>query len=164
MSQIITILNTPEYLLILGGILALLVILQIITMIRLGSLKKKYRRFMTGSDSQNLEDVIVHLKDTIDDLYQENSKYQEEIEQIYEMSADTFSKKGIVRYDALDDITGKLSVAFVLLNSKNDGFLMNSIHTRSGSYVYLRDIKDGTCDVKLGKDEEKALEEALNYR
>jgi uncharacterized coiled-coil protein SlyX len=149
-------------LLLLGGTILILLFLNIVSFLKIGSLKKKYNKFMTGQDGKSLEETIVKQKEEIESLIVTVKDRDETISKIHTLLEQTYSKMGLVKYDALNNMSGKISFAFVLLNAENSGFLMNSIHTRNGSYVYLRDIKNGTCDVKLGDEETQALQMALN--
>jgi hypothetical protein len=149
-------------LLLLVGIIVILLFLNIVSFLKISSLKKKYNKFMDGEDGKSLEETILTQKEEIESLMVAVKGSNETISEIHKLLEQTYSKMGLVKYDALNNMSGKISFAFVLLNAENNGFLMNSIHTRNGSYVYLRDIKNGTCDVKLGDEETKALQIALN--
>ena len=48
-----------------------------------------------------------------------------------------------------------------LLNEKNDGFIINSVHSTEGCYSYTKVIKNGECDISLGEEEKKALQIAM---
>lgn len=162
LQQLTTYFSISEnLLLLLGASIGILLLLNIISFIRIGSIKRKYKKFMSGKDAASLEDTILQQKEEIEKLMGAIQKKDTVIDQIHLLLEKTYSKSGLVKYDALDNMSGKISFAFVLLNDKNDGFLMNSIHTRNGSYVYLRDIKNGLCDVKLGEEETQALEIAM---
>ena len=51
-----------------------------------------------------------------------------------------------------------------MLNSENDGFIVNTIHNRAGCYVYMKEIRNGVCeDAPLAEEERISLEMALNY-
>ena len=56
---------------------------------------------------------------------------------------------------------GNLSFALALLNEDNDGFVINSVHSTEGCYMYIKDIKSGACEIELGKEERAALDEAM---
>ena len=162
LQQLTTYFSVSEnLLLLLIASIGILLLLNIISFIRIGSLKRKYKKFMSGKDSISLEDTILQQKVEIDKLTGAIKNKDAVIDEIHLLLNKTYSKCGLVKYDALDNMSGKISFAFVLLNKQNDGFLMNSIHTRNGSYVYLRDIKNGLCDVKLGEEETQALEMAI---
>lgn len=57
---------------------------------------------------------------------------------------------------------GKLSFSLALLNDKNDGFILNSVHSSDGCYSYTKEITAGTCAIDLGEEEKEALEKAVH--
>ena len=73
----------------------------------------------------------------------------------------TFQKVGLVKYDAFQEMGGKLSFSLALLNRKNNGFVLNSVHSSDGCYTYTKEIKEGKSDISLGEEEEQALMMAI---
>lgn len=145
----------------LAGISLVLLILVIIQMIQIESLKKKYKKFMGGKDVKSLEDKlkkIVEDNKFIIELSTENKKNIKEINKKMEFS---FNKVGIVKYDAFNQMGGKLSFCLALLNEKDNGFIMNSVHSSEGCYTYIKEIKAGICNIDLGNEEKQALSEAM---
>ena len=145
----------------LAGISLVLLILVIIQMIQIESLKKKYKKFMGGKDVKSLEDklkTIVEDNKYIIELSTENKKNIKEINKEMEIS---FNKVGIVKYDAFNQMGGKLSFCLALLNEKDNGFIMNSVHSSEGCYTYIKEIKAGICNIDLGNEEKQALSEAM---
>ena len=69
---------------------------------------------------------------------------------------------GIVKYDAFKEMGGKLSFSVALLNDNKTGFIINSIHSTDGCYVYTKEIVEGECVISLGEEEKKALMLALS--
>jgi len=72
-----------------------------------------------------------------------------------------FQKVGIVKYDAFQQMGGKLSFSLALLDQNNDGFILNSVHSSEGCYSYTKEIKNGECSISLGSEEEVALNKAM---
>ena len=145
----------------LAGISFVLLVLVIVQMIQIGSLKKKYKKFMGGKDVKSLEDklkTIVEDNKYIIELSTENKKNIKEINKEMEFS---FNKVGIVKYDAFNQMGGKLSFCLALLNEKDNGFIMNSVHSSEGCYTYIKEIKAGICNIDLGNEEKQALSEAM---
>ena len=56
-----------------------------------------------------------------------------------------------------------MSFVLTLLNSADDGFILNTIHNRAGCHVYMKEIKNGTCQIPLANEEKISLEKALHY-
>ena len=79
----------------------------------------------------------------------------------------SYNKIGIYRYDAFsidNNISGgSLSFALAMLNSENNGFILNTIHNRAGCHVYMKEIKNGMCEESvLAQEENIALQIALD--
>ena len=73
----------------------------------------------------------------------------------------TVQKIGIVKYDAFSEMGGKLSFALVMLDKSNNGFVINSMHSREGCYTYIKEIINGESFIALGDEEQEALNKAL---
>lgn len=65
-----------------------------------------------------------------------------------------------VRYDAFGDMGGHLSWSLALLDSSGSGVLVTSIHGRSDSRTYAKNIDTWSCDQPLSPEEEEAIEQA----
>ena len=133
----------------LAGFSLILFILVIIQMIQIGSLKKKYKKFMGGKDVKSLEKNIERIFDDnkyIKDISGENKKDIRTINKELEIC---FNKVGIVKYDAFKQMGGMLSFSIALLNEKNDGFILNSVHSTEGCYTYIKEIIDGNSIIVL---------------
>ena len=59
---------------------------------------------------------------------------------------------------------GKLSFCLAMLDENNNGFVMNSVHSSDGCYSYTKEIKGGESSLALGKEEEEALNRALETK
>ena len=73
----------------------------------------------------------------------------------------TFQKIGIIKYDAFNQIGGKLSFSLALLDENDNGFILNSVHSADGCYSYTKEIIKGECAISLGEEEKQALEMAM---
>ena len=51
----------------------------------------------------------------------------------------------------------------LLLDYTNSGFILNSVNSREGCYIYIKAVELGQTDVLLGEEEKRALEQALGY-
>lgn len=146
---------------ILSAIILILLILNIINMCAIHNLKKKYLKFMQGKNAKSLENEIVGLFE--DNKFIKNSveKNGKDIKILYNKFESAFQKIGIIKYDAFEQMGGKLSFSLALLDEKNNGFILNSVHSAEGCYSYTKEIKDGKSKISLGKEEEKALNIAM---
>lgn len=139
-------------------------LLIIINMVKTSKLKKKYKKFMADTDAQSLEEKILGRLEQIDGLIESSSANKEKIEKIEGLMGTTFQKIGLIKYDAFDEMGGKLSFSLALLNQKDDGFIINAMHSREGCYTYIKEIIAGKSIIVLGTEEKEALDMALKYK
>ncbi|MCR5098513.1 MAG: DUF4446 family protein [Lachnospiraceae bacterium] len=156
-------LGIPVDYIVIGLAVAVLVILilLIINMVRFSGLKKKHDIFMKGKTAKSLEDTLIYRLEQMDDLIKSNASNERNIKTIFDTLKICFQKFGLVKYDALDEMGGKLSCALCLLNDRNDGYIINIVHSREGCYNYIKEIIDGNSIIGLSDEEADALEKAL---
>ena len=145
----------------LGVVVLLLIVLIIVMMImtvsmslRLSRLNQKYRSFMKGKDAQSLEKLFHQRFKEIDKLNKQNELTKKNL-------ADLKNKYGIVKYDAFDDVGGKMSFALAMLDKENTGFILNAIHSRDNCFLYLKEIVKGESYIMLSAEEIDALRQAI---
>lgn len=146
---------------IMAGVMLLLLILLIVNMAKTKRLRKKYEAFMVGSDAKSLEETLVKRIQQIEELIVSESENRDNIQKIFETLKFTFQKVGMVKYDAFDEMGGKLSFSLALLDQKNDGFIINAMHSREGCYTYIKEIVDGNSIIVLAEEEKNALDIAM---
>lgn len=142
----------------------LLFIILLINMIQIHKLKKKYKMFMDGKNAKTLEETIMSRIDQLDRLIASSEKNEADIQNINQKMKTTFCKVGLVKYDAFHEMGGKLSFSLVLLNEKNDGFIINAMHSREGCYTYIKEIIDGNSIIALAEEEKEALNMAMGQQ
>lgn len=147
----------------LAGFAAVLLILLLINVIQMHTLKKKYKMFMKGKNGKTLEEAIMSRMDQIDYLIASNRRNESDIASIYKQMKCAFQKVGLVKYDAFQEMGGKLSFSLALLNEADDGFIINAMHSREGCYTYIKEIIDGNSIIALAREEKEALGMAMAY-
>ena len=116
---------------------------------------------MKGKNAKSLEDTLIYRLQQVDDLMAANETNERKINSISANQLECFQKFGMIKYDAFDEMGGKLSFAIALLNDKNNGFILNVVHSREGCYSYFKEIIDGNSIIALAEEEEQALKKAL---
>lgn len=144
-------------------LLIVMIILFVVQSANYNKLKKKYDRFMKGKDAKSLEQDIIELFEDNKLIKAENEKNRKALREVLRRQEYCYQKIGLIKYDAFNQMGGKLSFCLCLLNNKNSGFILNSVHSSDGCYVYTKEVKKGECDLSLGDEEQKALETAIGY-
>ena len=153
-----------------GILMVLLLVVVVILLIcvfnlslGLNRLNRKYTLFMKGKDGQSLERLFKRKFDLIEKLVRSTDDNGEEIEKIWKVMDKSLNKYGIVKYDAFEDMGGKLSFVLAMLDKNNTGFLLNAIHSRENCFLYIKEIVNGESYVVLSEEEVEALRQAVNF-
>ncbi|MCI8371214.1 MAG: DUF4446 family protein [Lachnospiraceae bacterium] len=149
---------------ILIGLIILIIILFVLLIkskSRIKKIEEKYEAFMRGKDGESLESVILTRFDEIDKLKRSDVKKTKALNDIIENLDSAYQKVGIIKYDAFNEMGGKLSFVLALLTKENDGFILNAVHSREACYTYVKEIVKGESYIPLADEEQQALEEAV---
>ena len=124
-------------------------------------LKASYTSFMKGKDGKTLEESIFERFDELDEVTKMALKNRQEIRNLQEDLLGTLQKVGILRYDAFSEMGGNLSFALTLLDGNNNGYIINSMHSREGCYNYIKEIVKGVSYIELSEEEAESLDRAI---
>ena len=69
---------------------------------------------------------------------------------------------GILRYDAFEDVGGRLSFSCALLDEHGTGVVITSINGRQETRVYAKPIARSTSSYNLSLEEEEAIRQAMS--
>lgn len=70
----------------------------------------------------------------------------------------------LLRYDAFEDVGGRLSFSCALLDDHGDGVVLTSINGRQETRVYAKQVTRGTSSHNLSLEEEEAIRRAMGGR
>lgn len=149
------------FILILTFLCIILFVLVIAAYSKLKKLSEKYEEFMKGKSMESMEEIILKRFNEIDKMLENTEKNVKAIKILYENIKLTVQKIGIVKYDAFNEMGGKLSFALVMLDGNNTGFVINAMHSREGCYTYIKEIINGESYIPLGAEEKQALDQAM---
>ena len=68
---------------------------------------------------------------------------------------------GVMRYDAFEDVGGRLSFSCALLDDHGTGVVLTSINGRQETRVYAKPVTDGTSSYNLSTEEAEAIRLAM---
>lgn len=152
----------PAYIFILLLMLIVLMFLLYVNVnMKYNRLKSSYSSFMRGRDGKNLEESILEKFDELDEIAETARKNQSDIKEIFHDMKGSYQKVGIVKYDAFNEMGGKLSFALTLLDGNNSGWIINAMHSREGCYNYIKEIVRGESYIELSEEEAESLEQAI---
>lgn len=145
----------------LAALVLILIIIMIVNGVKMKKLKKKYEAFMAGKNAASLEDTLVKRLNQVEDLIASDEHTQEKVQMVLDHLDNTYQKVGLVKYDAFNEMGGKLSFALTLLDGNNNGYIMNIMHSTEGCYAYVKEIVKGQSYIELGEEEMESLDKAI---
>ena len=148
-------------LLVMAVIIIILLVICIVNICSMSKLKKRYQKFMSGKSAKSLENEIAALFEDNKFIKSSIEKNKKDIRSLYKNMESAFQKIGIIKYDAFNQMGGKLSFCLALLDENNNGFVLNSVHSAEGCYSYTKQIELGECMIDLGEEEKQALYMAM---
>jgi hypothetical protein len=69
--------------------------------------------------------------------------------------------RGLVRYDAYNEMSGHQSTSIALLDATRSGVVLSSIHHREQARVYAKPVHDGEAELELSPEEAEAVRLAM---
>ena len=146
----------------LATAILILLIICIVNGARISRMKKHYNAFMDGEDGRSMEEALLKHVSNIRSTSNETKDNTRSIKKLEDEMKLSFCKMGIVKYDAFDEMGGKLSFALCMLDREDSGYLINVMHGKDGCYSYIKEIIHGESYITLGDEEKKALTEAVS--
>ena len=154
----------PGILMIILMLIDLILIMFVISLnMQLKRTNARYKSFMKGADGISLEKEIKSKMNKLEKSASSVTAYREALEAIEEVQKTTVHKYGMVKYDAFDDVGGKLSFVLAMLDDNNTGFVLNAVHSKENCFLYLKEIVKGESYIVLSDEEIQALRIAENY-
>lgn len=152
------------FIIILLMLIAIVLIVLMMFMSReMKRLQRQYRSFMRGMDGASLEKNFRQKFSLLDKLGDVQDKQDLEMKLLHGVQDRSLTKYGVVKYDAFDDVGGKMSFVLALLDKSNSGVVLNAIHSKDNCFLYLKEIVNGESYIMLSKEEIEALRIAEKY-
>lgn len=121
----------------------------------------RYKRLTKGKNNTSLDRVLAEVieKQEIDE-----KRIQEITKDILKMSDDSkvyFQKHALIRFNPFEEAGGDQSFVIALLDFKNNGVVISSLHSRTGTRVYAKPVTVGkSSSHTFTKEEKEAVEKA----
>ena len=149
----------------------LLIILFIISLIALGytqwsllKLQKKYSEFLDGAEAKKIGDLIKDYSRDVKECLSKLDQLAEFTARMHKQAQFSISKQALIRFNPFGDTGGDQSFVLALLDNHNNGVIISSVHARTGTRVYAKEIAQGLSKYNLSDEETVVLQKALNSK
>jgi hypothetical protein len=141
----------------LSVLLALALIGLVVQGRRVSRMERRLMRLTRGS-AGNLQDVLESHLDTVARVVDDVDELGARAAVLEARSQRAFSRIGLVRFNPFEDTGGNQSFALALLDGREDGIVISSLHTRAATRIYAKAVLRGRSDGALSAEESEAVE------
>jgi len=117
-----------------------------------------------GASGESLVDKVASQALQIDELSRRLDEQAAQKDYLTDVLAGTVQRVAVVRYDAFEDMGGKLSFSIAMLDESGDGVILTSIYGRSENRTYAKAVRGGGSSHVLSMEETEALRIAMSVK
>ncbi|MEI8103524.1 MAG: DUF4446 family protein [Candidatus Moraniibacteriota bacterium] len=138
-------------------ILLLLIVGFFWLFMKIRALQKRQNALFDGQPSESAENILLRHSEEINTLDAEIQELFEISNKLHQLGQKGLHRIGFVRFNPFKDVGSNQSFSLALLDGKNNGVVVSSLHTRDASRVYAKPIENSTSPTPLTDEEKKAL-------
>ncbi len=135
-------------------------VLAILAHLRLRRLRRAYAVLRGAAPQEDLMSAVSTQIGEVQRLRATVESAFREFELTRSAVADALRHVAVVRYDAFENMGGRLSFSAALLDDAGDGIVLTAINGRSETRTYAKGLTGGRSDHPLSPEEERAVSAA----
>lgn len=143
-------------------LLALVVVLLLVALLlqtrRLARLTSRVDGLTRGVDGRSLESVLDAHLETVFRVARDLDALEARATALETAARRHFDRVGLIRFNPFEDTGGNQSFALALLDGSLDGFVVSSLHSRTGTRIYAKSVRAGAAEATLSLEEKHALD------
>lgn len=157
--------HTTEIVAIAAAVVAAVALLWSIgTTVTLRRLRAAQRAVLGGGE-QDLVAHAAHLQSSFESLAQYVEDFGTRLDARMDHAETrldgTVAHRGLVRYDAYGEMSGRQSTSIALLDANQSGVVLSTISHREHARLYAKQVHKGRSDLELSPEEQEAVRLAI---
>ena len=127
--------------------------------------KRTYSEVTKGISKKDLKEILTNINKSLQDKEAQIEELKSSLDNLEKRSLTHVQKVGLLRYNPFSDTGGDQSFCVGLLDGKNNGIVITSLHSRDQTRIYAKPVTDSMASgYELSQEESKALKLALNQK
>jgi uncharacterized protein YlxW (UPF0749 family) len=144
------------------GIIALMALsLSVLLALRTGRMKRQYRVLSAADGRASFIEVVARKTEEVQGLREDVARLAGDLQGTQAELQQAVRHIGVVRYDAFGDMGGRMSFSAAMVDDHGNGFVITTIHARSESRSYIKELRGGMAEVNLSPEETAAVGDAV---
>ena len=132
-------------------------VLAAVLAVRIRRMRRQYVVLQAGDDGQSFLDAVSRQNDEVVQLRSEVASLSTSVDSLRVDLADAIRHVAVVRYDAFNDMGGRMSFSAALLDDAGDGVVISSINGRTETRTYAKGVKGGSSEADLSPEEVQVI-------
>lgn len=145
----------------LGIACVVLIVTVLILWRRTSRLDRRLQGLTRGADGQSLEAILDAHLDKVYAVARDVDELAARSAVLEATQRRTLQRIGLVRFNPFEDTGGNQSFALAVLDARGDGFVVSSLHARTGTRVYGKSVAGGRSESNLSAEEAEAVRLAV---
>jgi len=137
------------------GFLGLL--LAVLALSKLRRMRRTYLVLQGEDGAESFVDAVGKKVAEVERLRKDVESTKSQVESLRIDLSDSIRHVAVVRYDAFNDMGGRMSFSAAMLDDAGDGLVISSINARTETRTYAKGVKAGASDAILSPEEEQAI-------
>ena len=128
------------------------------TRVKLKRYRKSYQKIIKWKSNTDIDTLLENIIEEIKTSVEKNKSIEKRINSIERSLAQCIQKTAMVRYNAFENMGSDLSFAVALLDTNDNGVVINGVYSRDSSSTYAKPIIGGKSKYNLSAEEIQAIE------
>lgn len=144
------------------GVVALLWVM--VLAVKLRRLRAAQRTILGGEETDlaghaaSLQEAFVQLRDWVEEAA---AGLEGRVVQTERRMDGSIAHTSVVRYDAMNELSGQQSSTVALLDARRTGVVISSILHRDQARLYVKQVHEGNPEYELSPEEQQAVDAAM---
>ena len=136
----------------------------VVLSLKLRRVRSAQRTILRGEETDlaahaaSLQDAFVQLRDWVEEVA---SGLEGRVSGAEHRMDGCVSHTSVVRYDAMNELSGQQSSTVALLDERQTGVVISSILHRDQARLYVKRVLDGNPEYELSPEEQEAVQQAM---
>lgn len=129
---------------------------------KLAQTRRAYAILQATSDGRTILDAVATYGRELKVFEEALTKLVDRQNELTSALKMTVRNVSVVRYDAFEDMGGRLSFSAALVDDHGTGLVLSAISGRTEARAYAKIVEEGESEMGLSPEEQKAIAEALS--
>jgi hypothetical protein len=147
-----------------AGVAVIALLWLVVLSVKLHRLRAAQRTILGGQDTDlathaaSLQEAFVQLRDWVEEVA---SGLEGRVAGAERRMDRSIAHTSVVRYDAMNELSGQQSSTVALLDARSTGVVISSILHRDQARLYVKQVREGNPEYELSPEEQQAVDEAM---